>query len=45
MIDCYMALDVPYAIDLANALKESQQRNLTLALDKSWSSWYLKWFE
>jgi L-rhamnonate dehydratase len=22
MIDCYMALDVPYAIDLANALKE-----------------------
>jgi hypothetical protein len=32
-------------ITLANALNESQQRNLTLALDKSWSSWYLKWFD
>ena len=23
MIDCYMALDVPYAIDLANAVREA----------------------
>jgi L-rhamnonate dehydratase len=23
MVDCYMALDVPYAIDLANAVREA----------------------
>ena len=23
MVDCYMSLDVPYAIDLANAVKEA----------------------
>lgn len=32
-------------ITLANALKEAQNRNLTVGLDKKWSSWYSSWFD
>ena len=32
-------------ITLANALKESYRRNLSLALDEKWSSWYSSWFD